>query len=153
MLDPGKRIVLVSDKGDDEVSRRALIRVGMDRVAGYLEKGMPAWIDAGLAFSRITQLSTAEVNKRGSEPQVVDVRSDKEWAGGHIDGAQHIMLGDLPKQLEQLPTDRPLITVCGSGYRSSIAASLLAQHGFSNVSSMNGGMTAWDQQKLAKIRD
>ncbi len=148
MLDPGKRIVLVGDGGDEDASRRALIRVGLDCVAGHLEKGMPAWIDAGLDFVRTTQLSTAEVLNREPATFVVDVRSDKEWASGHIKDATHIMLGDLPGKLNQLPSDRSLVAVCGSGYRSSIASSILARHGFSDVSSMDGGMSAWNQRRL-----
>ena len=61
-------IVLVNDKGD-ESSRRALIRVGLDNIA---------------AFSRITQRSASEVKNRGEATEVVDVRIDKEWAGGHM---------------------------------------------------------------------
>lgn len=151
LLESGKRILLVNDKGDDEASRRALIRVGLDRINGFLMKGMPAWIDAGLNFVRTTQLSTGEVLGRDAATLVVDVRSDTEWSGAHIDGARHIMLGDLPKRMAELPRDRPLITVCGSGYRSSIAASLLTQQGF-DVSSMDGGMTAWNQQQLPTVK-
>ena len=151
MLDPGKRIVLVNDNGDDEASRRALIRVGLDNIHGFLQKGMPAWIDAGVGFARTTQLTTGEVLNREAAALVVDVRSDKEWLSGRIEGAWHIMLGDLPKRVADLPRDRPLITVCGSGYRSSIAASILAQYGVS-VSSMDGGMTAWNQQKLPTVK-
>ncbi|GAC1424258.1 MAG: MBL fold hydrolase [Acidobacteriaceae bacterium] len=152
MLEPGKRIVLVNDTGDDEASRRALIRVGLDNIAGFLQKGVPSWIDAGLDFARTTQLSTREVVRRDAAALVVDVRSDSEWSGAHIDGARHIMLGDLPKRMAELPRDSPLITVCGSGYRSSIAASLLAQQYF-QVSSMDGGMTAWNEQQLPTVRD
>lgn len=151
MVDPAQRIVIVSDKGDDEASRRALIRVGLDRIAGYLAKGMPAWIDAGLDFVRTTQVSTAEVLHREGAPFVLDVRSGSEWASGHIEGATHIMLGDLAKRLNEVPSDRPIITVCGSGYRSSIAASVLARHGLSNLSSMDGGMTGWNERKLPTV--
>lgn len=152
MLDSGKRILLVNDKGDDEASRRALIRVGLDKIVGFLLKGMPTWIEEGLDFVRTTQLSTGEVMNRAAAALVVDVRSDTEWSGAHIKGARHIMLGDLLKSVAELPRDRPLITVCGSGYRSSIGASFLAQQGF-NVSSMDGGMTAWNQQQLPTVRD
>lgn len=151
MLDSGKRILLVNDKGDDEASRRALTRVGLDKIEGFLLKGMPTWIDAGFDFARTTQLSTDEVLNRKDAALVVDVRSDNEWSGAHIEGARHIMLGDLPTRVVELPRDRPLITVCGSGYRSSIAASLLAQHGF-DVSSMDGGMTAWNRQQRPTVR-
>ena len=153
MLDPSKSLVLVGEDGNEEESRRALIRVGLDRIAGHLKKGMPAWIDAGLDFVRITQLSTAEVSKREVITTVVDVRSDKEWTSGHIEGAKHIMLGDLPAKLDELPSDRPLIAVCGSGYRSSIASSVLARAGFSNIESMDGGMSAWNQQKLPTVKN
>ena len=80
---------------------------------------------------------------------MLDVRSEAEWKAGHIEGATHIMLGDMPDQMQSLPKDRPIITVCGSGYRSSIAASGLAKNGFSSVESMDGGMAAWNKRNFA----
>jgi hydroxyacylglutathione hydrolase len=148
LLDSKKRIVLITDSGDDEGSRRALVRVGLDNIAGYLAQGMPTWIEAGLDFERTMQISVHEAERLSPEALVVDVRSKSEWEKGHIPNAQYIMLGDLRSNLAALPANRPLTTVCGSGYRSSIAASLLAQHGFSQVSSMAGGIAAWNQQKL-----
>jgi hydroxyacylglutathione hydrolase len=148
MLDPAQRIVLVSDTGDDEAARRALIRVGLDRIEGFLARGMPAWLDAGLELARTTQLSTTEVEHGALDAQLMDVRSASEWRSGHIEGAQHIMLGDLPSRLGELPRGVPLIAVCGSGYRSSIAASLLQRQGFLDTSSMVGGMEAWARQRL-----
>ena len=56
---------------------------------------------------------------------IVDVRSDKEWENGHIEGAVHIPLGELRERLGELTKTSSIVTVCGSGYRSSIAASLL----------------------------
>jgi hydroxyacylglutathione hydrolase len=148
LLDADKRLVLVGDAGDDEAARRALLRVGLDGVEGFLAKGMPAWIDAGLEFARTTQVSTQEVFERAREWMVCDVRSDQEWEGGHIEGATHIMLGELAGRMGELAKDRPIVAVCGSGYRSSIAASLLAQRGFCDVRSMAGGMGAWQRQDL-----
>jgi hydroxyacylglutathione hydrolase len=152
MLDAGSRIVLVNEQGDDEESRRALVRVGLDNIAGFLKGGMPAWIDAGLAFERTTQLSTAEVLQRQKDTTVVDVRSDAEWNSGHIEGAVHIMLGDLASAFARIPKDQSLITVCGSGYRSSIAASVLARKGLLGVKSMDGGMSAWNRRKFAVVK-
>jgi hydroxyacylglutathione hydrolase len=153
LLSSTQRIVLIGDEGKDESSRRALTRVGLDHIEGFLSEGMPAWIEAGEEFTRTPQLSIAEVKNRMAKTVVVDVRSDKEWAAGHIEGAQHIMLGDLQKHMDGLPRDRFLITVCGSGYRSSIAASLLKKAGFAGISSMDGGMTAWNRQKLPMTMD
>ena len=151
MIAPEKRLVLVNDRGDDEEARRALARVGLDRVEGFLEKGMPAWVDAGLEFNRTTQLSTREVADRPEDTKVLDVRNDKEWLAGHIEGAVHIPLGELLLRSEELQKQAAIIAVCGSGYRSSIAASLLQAQGFRNLRSMDGGMTAWNNRGLETI--
>ena len=148
MLDPETPIFLVSETEEVAEARLSLLRVGLDKVEGQIKKGMPAWIDAGLPIARIPQLSTQEVQGRAEDAVVIDVRSDQEWTAGRISKAKHIMLGDLPQHLSELAKDGPLITVCGTGYRSSIAASLLQREGFTNVSSMAGGMTAWNAQEL-----
>jgi len=148
MLDPKQRFVLVNDTGDDEAARRSLVRVGLDRIEGFLQNGMPGWIDAGLEFTRTAQLSTKEVSERGPGTQVLDVRSPNEWAGGHVENAVHIPLGELKQRMVELEKERPIITICGSGYRSSIAASLLQANGFSRVNSMHGGMAAWNERAL-----
>ena len=148
MLKPEQRFVLINDNGDDEASRQALARVGLEHIEGFAHKGMPAWVDAGLDFTRMDQLSVREVAERKPETQVLDVRSEKEWSSGHIENAHHIPLGDLKSRMDELERHRDLIAVCGSGYRSSIAASLLQANGFTRISSMDGGMTAWNQRKL-----
>src|SRR5260370_28376408 len=102
LLDPDKRIVLVGESGDDEASRRSLVRVGLDRIEGFLAKGMPAWIDAGMGFARTTQLSTHEVERHSSESLIVDVRSNKEWEGGRIARTERIMLGHLARRCAAL---------------------------------------------------
>ena len=148
MLDPQQCLILTNDKGDDEASRRALFRVGLEQIEGFVEKGMPAWVEAGLEFTRTAQLSTKEVAERKLDTQVLDVRSDKEWTGGHIQAAMHIPLGELNERKKELEKDAEIIIVCGSGYRSSIAASLLQANGFPRISSMYGGMAAWTERKL-----
>ena len=152
IIAPESRLVLVSDQGDDEASRRALARVGLDRIEGFLQKGMPAWIDAGLDFTRTCQMSTKEVTELRPDTRILDVRNEKEWADGHIAGAIHISLGELPGRTGEIPKDSSIVTVCGSGYRSSVAASLLEAQGFEDVSSMDSGMTAWNRIKLPTVR-
>jgi hydroxyacylglutathione hydrolase len=148
IISPEKRLLLVNDKGDDEEARRSLARVGLDQIEGFLQSGMAAWVDAGLDCTRTTQLSTKEVTERKPDIQILDVRSDREWSSGHIQGAIHIPLGDLENRLEDLDKDAEIFAVCGSGYRSSIAASLLQANRFMKTSSMNGGMTAWNKRQL-----
>ena len=150
-------IVLVLDREEDwaEVTT-ALLRIGYERFAGYLHLGMSSWVEHGLPVERVEQLTVHELQRRldeRSDVQVLDVRLDGEWQGGHIDRATHLMLGDLPTGLEALglDRDRPIAAVCGSGYRSSIATSLLERHGFKEVWNTLGGMTAWKEAGLPTV--
>jgi hydroxyacylglutathione hydrolase len=82
---------------------------------------------------------------------VLDVRTEKEWNGGHIDGALHIHTGTLQNNFDRVPRDRPVAVVCGSGYRASIAASLLKREGFDPVTNVIGGMAAWKSASLPVV--
>jgi hydroxyacylglutathione hydrolase len=149
LLDPARPITLMSETGDDPDSRLALARVGLDHVTGFLAEGMSAWRAAALPERIIPLLSPVEVEERATHALLLDVRNPGEWQLGHIRGARHLMLGDLPGQLATLTPHQPIITICQGGYRASVAASLLARAGFRDVGTLAGGMTAWDQHKLA----
>jgi hydroxyacylglutathione hydrolase len=73
---------------------------------------------------------------------VLDVRSPVEWESGHIPGAIHIPAGELQKRLNEVDTAAPLYVICGSGYRSSIAASILTRTRRLTPINVNGGMAA-----------
>ncbi|MEO6912075.1 MAG: MBL fold metallo-hydrolase [Edaphobacter sp.] len=148
MIDPEKPIVLINDGEDVEQSRRSLVRVGLDKIHGYLYGGIASWIDGGRELGHVPQRSVREVDAERGGGMVLDVRSNAEWKAGRIPEATHIMLGDLPKRLQELPRDTTLFVVCGSGYRSSIATSVLLSHGFSRVLNMSGGMGAWNRQQM-----
>jgi len=115
-------------------------------VVGYIEAG-------ALAETRqLSQLSVCDLKgalTRGDAPQVLDVRTPGEWESGHIEGARHIPLLKLAVSLNQLPKDAPLAVICGSGYRSSIAASLLLARGFARVQNVMGGMGAYQETRCA----
>ena len=159
LVDPDAPLVLVLEREDDWSDiTTTLMRVGYERFAGYLQLGMGSWVEHGLPIERVEQISVHELKRRLSanpDVQVLDVRLDEEWTGGHIDGAAHLMLGDLPSRLEELGLDRarPLATVCGSGYRSSIATSLLEQRGFKDVWNTLGGMSAWKEAGLPTVKE
>ncbi len=74
---------------------------------------------------------------------ILDVREDDEWTAGHIDGAQHIPLGDLPARYGEVPMDEDVYVICRSGGRSRQATAWLNQNGFDAVN-VNGGMGAWN---------
>ena len=133
LLDAAKEIVLVNDSGFDEAAWRSLVRVGLDRVVGYLDGGMPAWLAAGFEFARTTQITVDEVEAaaRSGGAQVLDVRSDAEWATGAIAGALHIPLGKLPHAMQQLNKQHAVAVVCGSGYGQASQPAFLRARGLS----------------------
>ncbi len=124
-----------------------LLRVGFDDIRGYLEGGMESWENAGYPLATLPTLSVHDLQKRlnaaGEKPFVLDVRTESEWNAGHIEGALHIHGGKLEESYEEVPRDREVAVVCGSGYRASIASSFLQRAGYEAVSNVLGGMSAW----------
>lgn len=135
---------------------RGLVRVGLDEVAGYLDGGMQAWAEAGYEVAHTPQESPADLQARMARVPitVVDVRSDEEWSNGHVCGAVHVMGGYMPEQAPALAArGEPLAVICGTGYRSTVAASVLQRAGAREVSNVTGGMTAWTQAGLPVCRE
>lgn len=77
------------------------------------------------------------------DPVILDVREDDEWAAGHIEGAVHVPLHEVPVRLAELPEADPLVVICRSGGRSTKATAYLLSHGIEAVN-LAGGMKAWD---------
>ena len=82
--------------------------------------------------------------------RVVDVRDDFEWRGGHIDGAVHVPLADIPVSLDELRGDSKIVTVCAVGARSAEAAAFLTANGI-DAENLEGGMVAWQQAGLPLV--
>ena len=147
-------VLLAGDAGANIAeARRALMRVGFDDIRGTLKGGMKAWIEQGLPQAHVPQISVCELAEKLAQREyhalaVLDVRSPTEWSAGHIEGALHIPGGSLPKRAAEVPSDKPLYVICGSGYRSSIATSVLERTGHENAINVAGGMAAWNAQKL-----
>lgn len=147
VLPPDRPILIVADDSRDVPPVLThLLRVGFDEVQGYLEDGLETWQGQGFELARLEVQSVAELATRlrsSDPPRVLDVRTEKEWLQGHIEGARHIHGGLLQERHAEIPRDRPIAVICGSGYRGSIAASYLLREGFERVSNVLGGMSAW----------
>jgi rhodanese-related sulfurtransferase len=94
--------------------------------------------------SRLTARAFDERASEMAHLQVVDVRNPSETAGT-IAGAIAIPVGQLPNRLDELDVTKPTVVYCAGGYRSSVAASLLRQRGFVDVSDILGGYAAWEE--------
>ncbi len=139
-------LLMLEEERDLEPVVRRLIRVGHDDIVGYVEGGMEAWLQAGYPVTHLHQLSVHDLEhklREGGDLQLVDVRTDHEWLAGHIEGAVHIPAGAIKDRSEELERDRPTVLICGSGYRSNIASSILQRRGFERIWSVAGGMLAW----------
>jgi len=149
VLPADARVVLLgADERQAADAARQLLRVGVSRIDGYISGGMDAWAAAGLAIGNYSTMTAAELHaamSRSESPLVVDVRTAREWNAGRIEGALHIPLGELAQRASEIPRDRPVATLCEAGYRSALAASLLARAGVDRLSTVNGGLAAWRQ--------
>ncbi len=122
-----------------------LARLGFDRVTCHLAGGLPAWETAGRPLQTAGTLDTERVGElvgRDGELVWLDVRKAAELEQERLPGAVHVFLGELPRRLEEVPRRGPVVAFCGSGRRSTIAASILMRHGFDRVSVWMGSMRA-----------
>jgi rhodanese-related sulfurtransferase/glyoxylase-like metal-dependent hydrolase (beta-lactamase superfamily II) len=143
-----RRIVVVAldDASVNETVTR-LARIGLATVDGYLEGGFAAWKAAGFATASIPQISVDELAarvERGLDAQLIDVRRSAEHETGIVRGAIPIPLPTLEASLEKIDPERPIVLVCGSGYRSSAAGSILESCGFTNITNVDGGMNEYN---------
>jgi rhodanese-related sulfurtransferase len=147
VLPPDKTILLVVDRESDALEAAVwLRRVGLDNVAGYLNEGMFAWSTDGLTSDHVCQISARELHERitkGTPLTLLDVRAPSEFESFHIEGAVNIPFHDVREQYKKLDPNMPTAVMCGSGHRSSLAASLLKQRGFKEVYNVAGGMTGY----------
>lgn len=145
-LDPERPILLVvAEESDLPKVVSELIRVGFTKFAGYLLGGMEAWDDAGLPLQKLPQMDVHQLKKAlsGDKLQVLDVRTPQEWEGGHVPGARYIFLPELLEKIDGLDKEKPVAVYCDSGYRASIASSLLQAKGFTHVANTPGSWKAW----------
>lgn len=154
-----RELVLIAEerKAIDE-ARERLARVGIERVAGFIDGGVAGWVRGGLPLEQTAQISVhqleAEISGAGVSDNalsILDVRRSSEWKAGHVTGAKHAPLDDLQKRIPELDCTRMTAVYCKSGYRSTIACSLLQASGFKKVLNVLGGFDAWAAARLPVV--
>lgn len=146
VIEPDVDIVLVTEIGAELEGKNRLARIGFDRVLGYLdapEQVMLGHRDIVDVASRLTARTFGERAAAMPDLQIVDVRNPGEADVGMVPGAVNIPVGQLPRRIDELEPTRPTVVYCAGGYRSSVAASLLRNRGFTDVSDILGGYRAW----------
>ncbi|MCA9152844.1 MAG: rhodanese-like domain-containing protein, partial [Planctomycetales bacterium] len=149
VLDKAKPIIVVADDDRLDEAIMRLGRIGFDQVVGYLEHGPEALESRPELVAQVQRMTALDVEENASDYTViVDVRTEKEWQGGHIADSINIPLNQLADRVHELPSDKTIVVHCQGGYRSSIAASLMQKDGYSNVFDMVGGFEAWKASQL-----
>jgi len=146
VLDPDRPVVLVTDDGAELEAKVRLGRVGFDRIVGHVARPgatLAAHPEAVETASRLRADELVARMETVDDLTIVDVRGLAETDAGTIPGAVVIPLPALPRELGRLDPRRPTVVYCASGFRSSIAASLLRARGFTDVSDLVGGHAAW----------
>jgi len=156
-------IVLLTDS--DALARKALYDmafIGMDQsVAGYVDGGIDAWMNAGLPVEVTPQMDVYTLHERIQRNgiRILDVRGQDEWDDGHIEPAFLMPYTSLaqqlaiPPQFDKLPFDKgeTIAVTCHTGKRSSTAISLLLREGYTGLHNVTGGMEAWGRAKLPMV--
>jgi hydroxyacylglutathione hydrolase len=157
VIDDGDEVVLVlSSPSELWTAVWELLRIGYDLPLGWLSGGMQAWRTSAYDVARLPQMTVHELQAglAAGDVDLLDVRQPAEWAAGHVEGAMFVTGAELPRRLDEVAGgSRPLAVTCGSGYRSSVAASLLARDGRRPVLNTIGGMSAWSAAGLPTVKD
>ncbi|CAN5559297.1 MBL fold hydrolase [soil metagenome] len=134
---------LIVDEANIERSMLDLRLIGLDEIKGYWTPDVINQWDEGLSkIEQITAVTAKELLDRG-EITILDVRGSAEYKEGHVPEAVHIPLGYLEDRLDEVPDNKLLVVHCLSGFRSSIAASILDAHGHAPIANLVGGYQAW----------
>ncbi|MGH9273731.1 MAG: MBL fold metallo-hydrolase, partial [Acidimicrobiales bacterium] len=151
----GTPVTLLGDTADDVAeAQRQLVRIGIDRPAGAATGGLDTWAAGGdLRSYRSATFAELADEEEGSDVVVLDVRRGDEWEAGHLEGALHVPLDELDDRIDEVPDDRPVWVHCASGFRASIAASLVDRAGRHVVVIHDEWDRAADHEKLTIRRD
>lgn len=136
-------ILLAGEEELDDLTRK-LMRIGLDNIYGYFPSTSDWEMDGGsLQKMKLISLDEFKNLQQQESIQVVDLRGAAEFNSGHINGAVNVFVGTLPNNFDKIRNDKKVVIHCQGGDRATIAYSLLAQNGFTNVLNYSPGMNEW----------
>lgn len=141
IVDLMQPILIVAPAGREEETVKRLARVGYDNSIGYLQGGFEAWAAEGREVDKIETIDVSTFAQHYTEDssiQILDVRKPGEWSGEHIESAQHFALDYINAQMGEIQPDQSYYLHCRSGYRSTVAASILKARGFEHLTNVQG---------------
>ncbi len=153
-----KPILIGSSGAQIEEARLRLARVGIEEVRGYLKGGVEAWGNAALPLAKMVNISAEELARLLADgtiraENILDVRREGEWQGGHIPGVICTPLDEFDRGALKIKESQSVAVHCKGGYRSMIACGLLERAGHANVMNLAGGFDAWHAAGLPEVAE
>lgn len=152
-LDYRTPVLIVDDFNTALVSvQRDLRRLGFDNPIYSLDGGFIGWVKQDCPVARCGACPVREAVRLIStgSPFILDVRDIRNRReNGYIAGSHHVWAGDLPHHLAEIPKDHDILVYCDAGYKSSMSASILLRNGYTRVTNILGGFTAWKNAGFA----
>jgi glyoxylase-like metal-dependent hydrolase (beta-lactamase superfamily II)/rhodanese-related sulfurtransferase len=147
VLTPDQQVVILAPQGQEQEVATRFARIGFDNVLGHVADPEAYLFSHQQDVVRASRLTPGQVDEAvaATGAQVIDLRNEGELAEGMLPGARHIPLAELMTRSGELDPDRPVLLYCAGGWRSSVGASFLRAHGFSDVSDLLGGYGAWQR--------
>lgn len=145
-----KPVLIVGHRDMLEEARMRLARVGIEELTGHLQDGITGWKSAGFALARLPQMTVQDLSRRLGDPglKIIDVRRAGEWEASHLENAQLWPLDRFREGFPPVDKAAEIAVHCKSGYRSTIACSLLMRDGYKNVANVSGGFDTWEAAHL-----
>lgn len=157
LIDPARDIIVIAESSANANKiARELSKIGLGRIRGWFAPAViDRWRESGSPLETISQVSVRDVHDNpNAGTTIIDVRAPYEWAEGHIPGAIHIPLAELPgKAAELAAAGNPVAVHCKGGGRSSIAASILRAKGVASVSNISEGFDGWKAAGFPATRE
>lgn len=155
MVPWGAPVILTGGKGEVLEARARLHRIGVDRVEGLFPDSLDTWKQAGFPLETVTLVEPSALHRQmeqGKAPLIVDVRLPEEWMALRIGRVLNIPLDRLFEEAKKrLDPTMPVLMVCNSAYRSSLAAGIMQKLGFRDVRNLRGGSEAWLREGLPTL--
>lgn len=136
-----EQFIVVANAAEMEEITRKLMRIGLDNIYGFVDGVDHLGIE--LQTADVIDLETFKTYLGRDGVQIVDVRGKTEYDAGHIEGADHVFVGTLQDNLDQISRNKQVVIHCQAGDRATIAYSVLRRNGFNNIKNYAGGMKEW----------
>jgi hydroxyacylglutathione hydrolase len=150
-VDADQSVALLCAPDDIDGLVRQLVRIGLDRVAGWVDvEDFDRWRLSGGTTASIERLSFAGTTPPSKVSVWLDVRGAAEFAEGHADGAINVAQARLAVEYERIPKGTPLTVHCATGGRAALASAYLARRGF-EVRYVDDDFARWSQQSVQPV--